>query len=195
MKAGRDLDIYELVAARVALMAEPRHLLDLRCGRGELALRLSQRFPACRVTGLDPSSDAVRQASMAAAESGLSGRLHFEINDKRTIPLADASVDLITGVGALAHSTLPQGLLTEMDRVLIPGGCVILVEPIFDESKGAPPPNLPLLLNQEAPRPPEAKVRGWIERSPFRENAGFETVGNPPQGPALVITLQRISPA
>ena len=181
----------EEITKRILGLPVPEHVVDLRCGTGGLSLRISQMFQECRVTGLDGMSDSVRQASQATMQAGVANRVKFDRNDQRTIPLADLTADLITGVAALSSSTLPQGLLKEIDRVLIPGGHAVLGEWIFDERTGPAPPNLPLLLSQESPTPPLETIQSWIATSSFADSARWEVDPDASPRPTLILTIQK----
>jgi len=68
---------------------------DLGCGTGLLSLLLLQRQRELTVTGLDIQPEAVRLASLAAAENGLTDRLSFRLEDLRKTALPAGSFDLV----------------------------------------------------------------------------------------------------
>lgn len=67
---------------------------DLGCGTGLVSLLLLQRQPDLTVTGLDLQPEAVRLASLAAEENGLTDRLTFLTGDLREDALPAGSFDL-----------------------------------------------------------------------------------------------------
>lgn len=67
---------------------------DLGCGTGLVSLLLLQRQRALTVTGLDIQPEAVRLASLAAEENGLTDRLSFRLEDLRQTSLPAGSFDL-----------------------------------------------------------------------------------------------------
>ncbi len=68
---------------------------DLGCGTGLLSLLLLQRQPALTVTGLDIQEEAIRLATLAALENGLTDRLRFCLGDLRETPLPAGDYDLV----------------------------------------------------------------------------------------------------
>lgn len=95
-----------------------RRVLDLGCGGGFMCEALARR--GARVTGVDPC----RAALDAARVHGASERLETDYREGRgeAIPLGDASVDVVVCVDVLEHvDDLPR-VLSEVARVLRPGG-------------------------------------------------------------------------
>lgn len=92
--------------------------VDTACGTGRLAGRLAGR--GHRVVGVDGSLDMVRQARRNAAG------VPFLTGDLHDLPLADASVDLVTNALALTHVADLDAVLGEFARVLRPGGAAII---------------------------------------------------------------------
>ena len=104
---------------------EPRELiLDLGCGRGELALHLAKR--GARVLAMDPSRDSLgltRETLATVRENALpvgaiGEALPLKTGDIETVILSDV-------VEHVTRERLP-GLLSECLRVLKPGGRVIV---------------------------------------------------------------------
>lgn len=73
---ARARPFFDLVA-RIPERVEVRRVLDLGCGPGNMTLRLLDRFPKAKVTGIDRSKEMVREARSLA----LPGRLDFEVAD------------------------------------------------------------------------------------------------------------------
>lgn len=95
------------------------HLLDVGCGSGELSLDLSASVG--RVTGIDVEVEEIEAARQAATRAGITNA-HFEVADVYRLDVASDHFDVV-----LAHSVLealdrPTDAITEMMRVLKPGG-------------------------------------------------------------------------
>jgi len=178
--------LYESLASRLLNLPRPQQVVDLRCRTGGLSLRLADLFPKARILGLDTSSDQVRLATSAAAEAGLGGRITFEHIHGAALPLANHSVDLITGAGALVASSSPAGLFREMDRVLKRGGHAVLGEWIRERPEGEGLTPLPLLQSREAARPSEEQIRCWLAGSPFKGHTTVQA-GDAAGGAAFVM--------
>ena len=107
------------------LLGEARDVLDLGAGTGKLTAELAAL--GARVTAVDPSADMLRV-------------LHERLPDVATlvgtgerIPLADASVDLVT-VAQAWHWVEPTRTSAEVLRVLRPTGTLALIWNSRDES-------------------------------------------------------------
>ena len=105
----------------------PGEALEYGCGRGSHAYMLARA--GWTVTGIDISSEAIRQAEERAREEGLSGRVRFAVMNAEELDLPAASVDLVCGTGILHHLDL-DAALAEVARVLRPGGRAVFLEPL-----------------------------------------------------------------
>jgi demethylmenaquinone methyltransferase / 2-methoxy-6-polyprenyl-1,4-benzoquinol methylase len=101
--------------------------LDICCGTGDLALELRRRIgPDGRVVGSDFSEPMLEIARRKSGEEGLP--VEFGWADALDLPYGDASFDAVTiGFGARNLADLDKGL-SEMARVLRPGGRLVILE-------------------------------------------------------------------
>jgi demethylmenaquinone methyltransferase/2-methoxy-6-polyprenyl-1,4-benzoquinol methylase len=101
--------------------------LDICCGTGDLSLELRRRIgPDGRVVGSDFSEPMLELARRKSGEEGLP--VEFGWADALDLPYGDASFDVVTiGFGARNLADLPKGL-SEMARVLRPGGRLVILE-------------------------------------------------------------------
>jgi ubiquinone/menaquinone biosynthesis C-methylase UbiE len=105
-----------------------RAVLDLGCGRHALWSRAYARRGA-RVVGveLDPGRCREAVATIAAAgERGPGGVLGVVRGDGERLPLTSASVAFVHCAQVLEHVASPARFLSELRRVLVPGGCAYL---------------------------------------------------------------------
>jgi cyclopropane fatty-acyl-phospholipid synthase-like methyltransferase len=116
----------DLVAELAGLEAGSR-VLDIGCGIGAPAMRIVRRYD-CDVTGVNISREQVRQGRALIAEQGMSDRVRIERGDARNLPFESASFDAIVCVEVAGdicvNAADKQTLITEMFRVLKPGGGV-----------------------------------------------------------------------
>ncbi|AXU17553.1 methyltransferase domain-containing protein (plasmid) [Streptomyces clavuligerus] len=108
------------------------HVLDLGCGVGGPALRIVSRTGA-RVTGVSVSEEQIRTAGRLAAEAGLADRAAFRHGDAMRLPFADASFDAVLALESMCHMPDRHQVLTEVCRVLIPGGRLVLTD-VFERA-------------------------------------------------------------
>ena len=98
----------------------PANVLDLGCGTGYFAPLLQARYPQARYLGLDIAPGMVQYArSRCAADSD------WLVADAESLPLACESVDLIFSSLAVQWCYRPEHLLSELARVLRPGGLCV----------------------------------------------------------------------
>lgn len=103
-------------------------VLDVATGTGDLAIALAGRVsPAGEVVGAD-FSEAMLARARAKAHRKRFSALSFEWGDALDLPYPDDSFDAATvGFGARNFSDLGRGL-TEMARVVRPGGRIVVLE-------------------------------------------------------------------
>ncbi|MGN5377553.1 SAM-dependent methyltransferase [Streptomyces lasalocidi] len=97
------------------------HVLDLGCGVGGPGLRVVDRTGA-RVTGISISEEQIKTANRLAAEAGVADRAVFQHGDAMRLPFPDRSFDAVMALESLCHMPDRQRVLTEIGRVLVPGG-------------------------------------------------------------------------
>jgi len=78
------------------------------------------------VTGVDISVEAVEHANQKYASES---KLTYKVGSASKIPLDDASVDVVTSFETLEHTTEHEEFLSEIKRVLVPGGLLIMSTP------------------------------------------------------------------
>jgi ubiquinone/menaquinone biosynthesis C-methylase UbiE len=107
---------YEAALDRVE--PPPKHALDLGTGTGGAAFAIARRFPETEIVGADLAGQMIEEARRKLPEE-LSNRVRFEVADAARLPYADGSFDLVG-----LSNMIP--FFDELDRVLAPGGFVIV---------------------------------------------------------------------
>jgi trans-aconitate 2-methyltransferase len=98
---------------------EPRLVVDLGCGPGTLTARLSERWPAARVVGVDSSAEMIEAATPLARP----GRLEFHTGDLRDwVPDHDQQVDVLVSNATLHWVADHCALFPRLLGYLAPGG-------------------------------------------------------------------------
>ncbi|WP_147105280.1 bifunctional 2-polyprenyl-6-hydroxyphenol methylase/3-demethylubiquinol 3-O-methyltransferase UbiG [Tateyamaria sp. syn59] len=95
-----------------------KDVLDLGCAGGFMAEALAER--GAQVTGIDPAAQAIEAARVHAQASGKEIRYDTGVGDD--MPYPDASFDAVVCVDVLEHVSDLAQVLTEVARVLRPGG-------------------------------------------------------------------------
>jgi len=104
-------------------LAAGRRVLDIACGEGYGANLLARR--AERVVGMDLS----RKAVWHAAQRYRRPNLRFKIGDGQRIPAEDRAFDLVVSFETIEHLPQPEIFLSEVKRVLAPGGILVISSP------------------------------------------------------------------
>ncbi len=104
----------------------PAHLLDVATGTGDLAILL-QRKTGAAVTGVDIAEGMLEVARKKTLNSQLS-IINYQLASATALPFPDNTFDAVTvAFGVRNFDNLQQGL-SEMQRVLRPGGIVTILE-------------------------------------------------------------------
>ncbi len=119
-------------AALLALLPAEWTVADLGCGTGALVAELAGAVR--RVVGVDQSAEM-----LAAARERAAGLPNVELHegDLGALPLADASCDAALMLLALAYAPHPGAALSELARVLKPGGRAVIVDLLPHDSDDA----------------------------------------------------------
>ncbi len=101
-------------------------VLDCGVGTGALSLGLAEKAPApLRIEGVDVSGRMLDQARRNLKDAAVDARLRTA--DVRSLPFEDASFDAVICAHVLEHLDDPLEGISEMVRVLRPGGTLVIV--------------------------------------------------------------------
>jgi len=112
-----DLDD-RLIAAWHPRLAGARRLLDVGAGPGAFATRLAATHPHLAITCAEPSGDLARARPGTAAVRAVA----------EALPFADGAFDLALCLSSIRHVRDRRRALTELRRVVRPGGAAWIVE-------------------------------------------------------------------
>lgn len=93
-------------------------VLDLGCAGGFMAEAMAAR--GADVTGIDPAAEAIEAARHHAVSEKLD--IRYDVGVGEALPYADASFDAVVCVDVLEHVADLGKVLSEVARVLRPGG-------------------------------------------------------------------------
>lgn len=102
-------------------------VLDAGCGLGSIALDLAPNLVPGRVVGIDFDAGQIEVARRSAAERELHNA-QFVTSSVYEIPFPDASFDAVYSVAVLMYLRQPGRALSEMRRVLRPGGLAAVID-------------------------------------------------------------------
>lgn len=107
-----------------------KQVLDFGCGYGGKAVELASRVPTAVVTGVDQHQKKMDRGTEYAARRGVPSA-RFVLCTQDHIPLDDASIDAVVCHDVMEHVHRPDVTLSEMARVLRPGGRAYIVFPPY----------------------------------------------------------------
>ncbi len=112
-----------------AVEAKPSdRVLDVATGTGMVAQALVNRY-GCEVVGLDQSAQMLAGAqAKLAAEEGLAARVSLVRGEAERLPFADEEFDHLTFTYLLRYVEDPAATMTELARVVKPGGRIASLE-------------------------------------------------------------------
>jgi len=124
------LGIHNVWRKRVAELAKGIKapvVLDVATGTGDLAIALTKCSPAI-IYGIDISSGMLEKAKKKILKRGLQHTIMLQNEDSEHLPFKDNYFDIVSvAFGVRNFGDLKKGL-SEMQRVLKPGGKVIVLE-------------------------------------------------------------------
>ncbi|QGY41546.1 methyltransferase domain-containing protein [Pseudodesulfovibrio cashew] len=124
-------DQYEINWSVLSQHMDPAlRLLDVGCGPGSLSIRLSQYCH--EVWGVDLTPEMVEIAERKSETEP--GNAFFLEADACDLPFESHSFDTVMSVNALQTMDQPEMALMEMNRVLKPGGELLLITYCYGDS-------------------------------------------------------------
>ncbi|HUG30083.1 MAG TPA: class I SAM-dependent methyltransferase [Candidatus Limnocylindria bacterium] len=127
IRPGAEL-VLDLVAPAIEATlpeAQATRLVDIGTGTGTLAIAALERWPAIRVTGIDPSGGMLALARKEAAERlapTVADRFATEVAPADRLPFDDATVEHAVSSFVLQLVQSRAAALREVLRILRPGG-------------------------------------------------------------------------
>ena len=108
-------------------IGERDHILDVGCGHGRGLAALAARAQRGRVVGLDPSELMVEIASRRNRRLIKANRVQVMVAEAETLPFPDGAFDKVLCVHVVYFWADLNVALTEIARVLKPGGRLALL--------------------------------------------------------------------
>ncbi|MGA3220047.1 MAG: class I SAM-dependent methyltransferase [Acidimicrobiales bacterium] len=119
--------VHQAVPAALAGRLAAGRLLDIGTGTGRLLDRLGQGRPGLALFGLDRSAGMLSAARQARAQ------LNLVLGTAEALPFANESFDVVTTTLSFHHWSDQPKALSEVRRVLRPGGAFALADVSSDD--------------------------------------------------------------
>ena len=114
---------------RAVARTNPKDVLDLATGSGDVAFALARGLPpSVQITGMDFCQPMLDEAVQKKARSLRYAKIEFRQGDAMALPLPDAAFDALTISFGLRNVAGRHKALSEMHRVLRPGGTLFVLE-------------------------------------------------------------------
>ena len=121
----KDMPEFKALALRIAAVVPAGgSVLEVAPGPGFLSIELAKR--GLQVQGIDISKTFVQIAQNNAAAEGVQAQ--FQLGNAAALPVEDGSVDFVVCRAAFKNFSEPVKALSEMRRVLRPGGTALLID-------------------------------------------------------------------
>jgi ubiquinone/menaquinone biosynthesis C-methylase UbiE len=111
----------------------PTRVLDIGCGTGIFAERLCESDSSIEVWGVDFSLKMIDEGKR---RMGAGAPIHFVQADSESLPLADGMFDVVTCSNSFHHYPDQGRAVSEMHRVLRPGGKLMILDGYRDRLWG-----------------------------------------------------------
>ena len=108
-------------AADIVAAWQPKKIVDLATGTGDLALALQQEMPDAEITGVDFLPEMIELAKAKGVRRTV-------VADAMNLPFPDGSFDCVTVAFGLRNMEDYGRALREMSRVLSPNGHLLVLE-------------------------------------------------------------------
>ena len=159
-------------------------ILDLGVGTGAMLSSLCGE--ARQVVGIDQSPAMLAEARRRVAGAGLAERVDLRLGEMTHLPLADESVDGVLLHLALHHADRPRAIFGELQRVLRPGGCLVILDLLRHEQEWAREELGDLWLGFV-----REDLAGWLQDGGFAMKSYRELSGEPGPFTAFLLCAQK----
>jgi demethylmenaquinone methyltransferase/2-methoxy-6-polyprenyl-1,4-benzoquinol methylase len=120
--------VWRRKTAKAVAKKQPRTILDLATGTADLAIAVARQNPQARLIGMDISEKMLDIGKEKVKQRNLENQIELRLGDAAALPFGDNSFDAVTvAFGVRNFEDLDKGL-SEISRVLKPGGQAVVLE-------------------------------------------------------------------
>lgn len=127
VKTFYNADYFERIVLPLLDLPQAGKVLDVGCGYGGLSLLLGRARPDLYITGVDPEEAALASAACTAEQENLKN-LRYEPGDAHHLQFKEDTFDGVVCQTVLTHVGDAKTVVSEMARVLKPGGVFMAAE-------------------------------------------------------------------
>jgi len=134
MSLGLDLR-WRHLAIQEAKFKPGSRILDLGIGTGDMAVKLLQQVPNCRLVGIDNCWDLMRLGQRKPRLKRASPAIQMVQGDGRFFPFDENTFDGVVAGFSVRNIPDSPRVFSEIYRVLVPGGKCVLLEMVPPDGK------------------------------------------------------------
>jgi SAM-dependent methyltransferase len=159
---GSDLGLLYEAAEEIGRQPAGSRILDMPCGGG-VALRGLKPGQGVSYVAADIAREMLERTMQAATERQVADQVEARVADVATLPFADGDFDLVVSFTGLHCFPDPRRALTEMVRVLRPGG-VITGSAVLNDTglRFEPMRRIGRVANLLGPSCTSAELESWL---------------------------------
>lgn len=101
-------------------------MLDVGTGTALIPIEFCRSFPSLHIVAIDLATEMLHLAAVNVARAGFSDCIELRLVDAKRIPSANGEFETVVSNSILHHIPHPLESLTEMVRVLAPGGLLFV---------------------------------------------------------------------
>ncbi len=110
----------------IELVPPSGFVLDAGTGTARIPILVGQQCPQWRIVAIDLSRNMLKLAAQNITQAGLQSQITLELADAKQLLFPAAQFDLVLSNSLIHHLPNPLSFLQEIDRVLKPGGALLL---------------------------------------------------------------------
>ena len=120
--------VWRRKTAKAVAKSQPKTVLDLATGTADLAIAVAKRNPQAHIIGMDISEKMLDIGKAKIKKQELENQIELCFGDAAALPFEEGNFDAITvAFGVRNFKDLEKGL-SEIHRVLKPGGQAVILE-------------------------------------------------------------------
>jgi ubiquinone/menaquinone biosynthesis C-methylase UbiE len=149
--------------------ADLRRVLDVGTGTARIPILLCERHPTAQIVAIDLAESMLDIARRNVAAAGYAGRIEVRKADAKRSSLGDGEFDAVVSNSIVHHIPEPARVLTEMWRLLAPGGLLF----VRDLARPGSIADIERLVETYAPRTPNADAEVYASQTRARDLFGM----------------------
>jgi len=115
-------------ALRMLKKDSPKTMLDVATGTGDMAIMAYKMLKPEKIVGIDISVQMLEVGKKKIEKEGLGDKIELQSGDSETINFADNTFDAVMAAFGVRNFENLENGLSEMCRVLKPGGQIVILE-------------------------------------------------------------------